>query len=116
MRSGPVESGQRAEQAPGVGVLRVIEDLVELPVLDDLPRVHHQHPVGDLGDDPEIVGDQDRRQAASRLRSSDQVEDLGLDRHVERRGRLVGDQQLGSQASAIAIIARWRMPPENSCG
>ena len=22
----------------------------------------------------------------------------------------------GSQAIAIAIIARWRMPPENSCG
>jgi len=22
----------------------------------------------------------------------------------------------GSQASAIAIITRWRMPPENSCG
>ena len=22
----------------------------------------------------------------------------------------------GSLASAIAIIARWRMPPENSCG
>ena len=22
----------------------------------------------------------------------------------------------GSFASAIAIIARWRMPPENSCG
>ena len=23
---------------------------------------------------------------------------------------------LGSLASAMAIIARWRMPPENSCG
>ncbi len=22
----------------------------------------------------------------------------------------------GSQASAMAIITRWRMPPENSCG
>ena len=25
-------------------------------------------------------------------------------------------RSLGSQASAIAIMARWRMPPENWCG
>ena len=48
------------------------------------------------------------------LQPLDQVEDLGLGRHVERRGRLVGDQDAGLQASAMAIIARWRMPPENS--
>ena len=52
----------------------------------------------------------------SACRSRDQVEDLRLDGHVERGGRLVGDQQLGVADSAIAIIARWRMPPENWCG
>ena len=45
------------------------------------------------------------------LQRVEQLEDLRLDRDVERRGRLVGDQQRGSQASAIAIITRWRMPP-----
>ena len=45
------------------------------------------------------------------------LEDLRLDRHVERGRRLVGDQQTsGLHASAIAIITRWRMPPENWCG
>ena len=29
---------------------------------------------------------------------------------------LVGDQQVGSLAIAMAITARCRMPPENSCG
>ena len=47
---------------------------------------------------------------------ADALEDLGLDRHVERRGGLVGDQDAGSHDSAIAIITRWRMPPENSYG
>ena len=38
-----------------------------------------------------------------------------LDRYVERRGRLVGDQEMRDcSSSAIAIITRCRMPPENS--
>ena len=45
-----------------------------------------------------------------------QVEDLGLHGDVERGGRLVGDQQLGSQESDWAIIARCRWPPESWCG
>jgi hypothetical protein len=49
-------------------------------------------------------------------RSFDQLEDLRLDRDVERGRRLVGDEQVRAAASAIAIIARWRMPPENWCG
>ena len=54
------------EQAPGVGVLGVVEDLVEGPGLDHPPGVHDQHPVGDLGDDAEVVGDQDHRQRRAR--------------------------------------------------
>ena len=43
-----------------------------------------------------------------------QVEDLRLDGDIERGGRLVGDQQAADcTASAIAIITRWRMPPDS---
>ena len=45
-----------------------------------------------------------------------QVENLRLDHDVERGGRLVGDEQLGRQASAIAIITRCFCPPESWCG
>ena len=49
--------------------------------------------------------------------STMQLEDLRLDRHVERRGRLVGDQQLGlEQRAPSRSSTRWRMPPENWCG
>ena len=49
----------------------------------------------------------------SRRSASRQFEDLGLDRHVERGRRLVGNQQLGPHARAIAIMTRCRMPPES---
>ena len=44
------------------------------------------------------------------------AQDLGLDGDVERGGRLVGDQMSGFIASAIAIMMRWRWPPENWWG
>ena len=57
--------------------------------------MHHGDPVGDLGDDAEIVGDEQHRHATGRLYLPDQREYLRLRRHVERGGRLVGDQDVG---------------------
>jgi hypothetical protein len=64
--------------------------------------------------DAEIVGDEQQRHAEPLDHAGDQLEDGGLDRDVERGGRLVGDQEAGLQLSAIASMTRWRMPPENS--
>ena len=44
------------------------------------------------------------------------AQDLRLGGDVERGGRLVGDQQAGSSASAVAIITRWHWPPDSWCG
>jgi hypothetical protein len=71
------------------------EDRVLVGVLDDPPGVHHGDVVGDLGDHAEIVGDHHDRGVELGAQPLDEVEDLGLDRHVERRRRLVGDDQLG---------------------
>ena len=62
-------------------------------VLDRAAGVHHQHVVGHLGDHPEVVGDDDDRGVELALQVLEQVEDLRLHGHVERGGRLVGDQQ-----------------------
>jgi hypothetical protein len=43
-------------------------------------------------------------------------EDLQPDGDVERGGRLIGDQICGSGISIMAIMMRWPMPPETSCG
>ena len=45
--------------------------------------------------DAEVVGDHDDRAAEVLLQLRHQVQDLRLRRHVERRRRLVGDQQVG---------------------
>ena len=76
-------------------MLRIGEQRVDRRALDDLAGVHHHHLVGDLGDDAEIVGDDQHRHAEPALQVLQQVEDLRLDGDVERRRRLVGDQQRG---------------------
>ena len=97
---GPVDPRDRAEQSPRVGVLGLVEDLLEGADLDHPPAVHDEHPVGDLGDDAEVVGDQDRRDVLLAVELLDQPQDLRLDRHVERGRRLVGDQDLAARARA----------------
>ena len=89
-----VDARDRAEQAPGVGVLRVVEELVERALLDHPARVHDHDAVGDVGDHREVVGDQDDPGVGLLAQLAQLVEDLRLDRDVQRRGRLVGDQQL----------------------
>ncbi len=82
-------------------------------VLDHFRGVHHGHVVGHFGDDAQVVRDHQDRHAHLGLQLAQQVENLGLDGHVEGGGRLVGNQQLGRQESAMAIITRCRMPPDN---
>ena len=75
------------------------------------------HVVGDVAHDGEIVRDEEIGEPELALQVGQQVEHLRLDRHVERRDRLVGDQQLRARSiSARAIAMRWRWPPENMCG
>ena len=68
--------------------------------------------MGDLGHHAEVVGDEQHAGAAPLLQLADQLQDLRLRRHVERRGRLVGDQQRrvehqgGGDHDALALAAR----------
>ena len=64
-------------------------------LLDHLARAHHIDAVGQAPDDAEIVGDEDDRHAELLLQFGKQLQDLRLDGHVERGGRLVGDQDVG---------------------
>ena len=51
------------------------------------------------------------------LQIGQQIGNLRLHRHIERRDRLVADDaRPASGASARAMQIRWRWPPENSCG
>ena len=85
----------RAQQAARVGMLRLGEQPAHRRMLDHLAGVHHHDIVHQVGDHAQVVGDQDDRGAELLLQAAQQVEDLRLDRDVERGGRFVGDQQLG---------------------
>ena len=89
-----LDARHRAEQPPGVGVARVADHLASGADLGGATGVHDDDPVGHLGDHAHVVGDDHDRRAVGLLQLDHQVEDLRLGRDVERRRRLVGDQQL----------------------
>ena len=117
LRARAVEPGDRAEQAPGVGVLGVVEDLVERALLDDPAGVHDGDPVGDVGHDAEVVGDQDHGRARSRRAARGCRSRICA--WIVTSSAVVGSSAIRSDGlhdSAMAIMTRWRMPPENSSG
>jgi hypothetical protein len=83
------------------------------PLLHDAAEVHHHHLARDLGDDSQIVGDEDDGRLVLPLELPHEVQHLRLRRHVDRGRRLVAMRRRGLQDSAMAIIARWRRPPES---
>ena len=58
------------------------------------PGVHDRCAVADLGDDGEVVGDEDEREIEIGCERDEQLEDLRLHHHVEGGGRLVGEEDL----------------------
>ena len=90
-------SGIRREQRHRVRVQRPGEQLVGRRDLDDPAEVHHGDPVGDVADDREVVGDEDVGEVELLLQVDEQVQHLRLDRDVEGRDRLVGDDELRLQ-------------------
>ena len=85
-------------------------------LLGDPAGVHDQHPVAGLGDDRQVMGDEHERQPQLARRSS---RSWRIWAWTITSRAVVGSSPMtmaGSQARAIAIIARWRIPPDSSCG
>ncbi len=76
-------------------MLRRLEQRLALGLFNDAALLHHAYAVGDASHQVQVVADQQQRHAQPRLQCFEQFENLQLHRHVEGRGRLVGDQQLG---------------------
>ena len=105
------------EQRLRIGMHDLPRQITRLRELDDLAEIHHRDAVGDAAHEREVVGDEHVGQAELALQPAQQVDDLRLDRYVERRHRLVAHHDAPARtASARAIATRWRCPPESSCG
>ena len=76
---------------------RVGEEGLLIRVFDDLAEIHDRDAVADVLYDGEIVRDKQIREVLFALQIHHQIDDLSLDRHVERRDRLVADDQLRVQ-------------------
>src|SRR5713101_3818974 len=64
---GEVDARDRPQQALGVGVQRLLEEIGDRRLLRHLGRVHHDHPLGGLRDDAHVVGDEHDRHVELRL-------------------------------------------------
>ncbi len=94
---GGPQRDRRAQELAGVGVPGSGEDLPRVADLDDLAGVHHRHPVASLGDDAQVVGDQQQGGAVVGAQVVEDPDDLRLDQDVERGGGLVGDHERRTQ-------------------
>ena len=75
-------------------MLRVVKDFVNGAVFDNLTRVHDCHPIGNPGNNAEIVGDKDNGGINLRLDFLQHVNNLRLNSHIQRRGRFICEQNL----------------------
>ena len=55
--------------------------------------VHDEHAVGHLSHHAHVVRDEHHRHVQLLLQCTDQLQDFGLDGHIQRRGRLIRNQQ-----------------------
>src|SRR6185369_6455584 len=100
------------EQAERVGMHAVREHGAGRAALHHAAAVHHQHPRDVLRDHAQVVRNQHQGHAALGHQVADEFENLLLDRHVQRRGGFVGNQQVGSarqghgDRDALALAAR----------
>src|SRR5690606_30657009 len=78
-------------QLPGIGMLRCTQHLLRLAAFHEASVLHHADVVGNVRHDAEVVADEDHTDVMARLEFLQQAQYLGLDRDVECRGRLVGD-------------------------
>ena len=88
-------AGAATEQGLGVDVLCLGKNLLHWARLAHLAVAHDYHLVGDFAHQAQVVGDKEHGHFAALAQLGQQLHDLALHRHVQRSGRLIGDQQLG---------------------
>ena len=107
-------AGDRAHQPDGVRVLRIVEYCLHVARFP--PPARRTSPprcCATSATTPRSWVIISTAVPVSAFRRVQQRKDLRLNGHVQRGGRFVGNQQRGWLISAMAIITRWRMPPES---
>ena len=69
----------------------LVEDLGRLSLLDDFALLHDEHPIGEVADNGEVMGDEDIGEAERVPKAGKQPDHLSLNGDVEGGDRLVAD-------------------------
>ena len=81
------------QQAACVRVVRLVENLIQRAALHNLSGVHDVHALAQLGNHAQVVRDHDDGGVLLVGDVPQQIQNLRLHRHVQRGGRLVGDDE-----------------------
>src|SRR5688500_10389851 len=95
---GQVKPGYRVQQPQSIGVAGVPVNISGRPPLNDFACIHNVNPIGVAGHDSQVVSNDNKGDAIPPTEILHQLQYLGLNRHVQGSGRLVGDDQLGVAA------------------
>src|SRR5215472_1282007 len=105
------EGGGVGEQPAGVGFRGRLENLIHAAELDDPPLAHDGDPLCDRAHEGEVVSHEEHRQTQVALERGEQLDDGGLDAHIEGGGDLIADQhrrladQGAGDGDALALSA-----------
>ena len=91
------QPGDRVDQGAGVGVPRFQQYVIRSAAFDDFTLFHHDHPICDIGHDTKIMGYKNNRHATRAAQIFDQLENLCLGRDIQRRCRLIRNQDVRLQ-------------------
>jgi hypothetical protein len=108
MSTKSLTGGAAAEQSLRIGVLGLLKNRVQSPLLHQMAFFHHRHTMGKAAHQGQIVRDQQHGHAGFLLQIGQQLQHLQSQTGVQRGGGFVGQQELGLRSQAMAIMARWR--------
>lgn len=90
---------------------RPAEDFLDGTRLDELPEIHHQHAMTQQPHDVQVVRNEEVAHVEPVAQTREQVEDHGLNRDVERRGRLIENEKLGTNRDRARDPDAGFLPP-----
>ena len=88
-----VAGGLAVDQLFGVRVERIGQHLRHLALLHHIAALQHHHLVGKAAHHVQVVGDQQNRHTVFFLQAVEQIQNLLAQRHIQRGGGFVGQQQ-----------------------
>ena len=83
------------EQKPRIGMGRPMKHVSYTAALNDFAGVHDDHSMAKLGNKSKMMRNEENAATPFFLKLLQEVDDLNFERRIERRRRLIGDQQSG---------------------